>query len=177
MITSQGAFAVLLGSNKAIDRKIFGKGVAYLGVQVDKDSEMKPRQVLSSVDYAMIAEQANTADRLSCTGCVTSAHLANDAKTAASGGITRIESPNGEFSVEVTDSGVFMQGPSGLIHMSFDEIRIDAENDVLIFASDDITMDSGKRVSPGTLLAPPLYGKIPYRVSFDASGGDACLIT
>ena len=75
------------GQLKPIDIKTFGKSVAYLGVQVDKDSEMKPRQVLSSVPFAMIAEQANTASRLNCVGCVTSAHLAADAKTSVSRGV------------------------------------------------------------------------------------------
>jgi len=80
-------------------------------------------------------------------GCVTNTHLAADAKTSVSGGVTRIESPSGDFSVEVTDSGVFLQSPSRLIHMSFDEIRINDSNDILILSSNDMTLDAENEVA------------------------------
>jgi len=80
-------------------------------------------------------------------GCVTNSHLAADAKTSVSGGVTRMESPSGGFSVEVTGSGVFLQGPSRLVHMSFDEMRINANNDIFILSSDDMTLDAENEVA------------------------------
>ncbi len=147
--TSQGAFSVLLGSREKLDPEIFAESVAYLGVQVGDDAELQPRQVLSSVPFAMISGQATQAQSLSCTGCITSRHLASDAVTSSSSGSpTRMVSPNGEFSVDVTDGGIVLAGPAGTIVISEGLISVDASG-IRIVSTADILLHSNE----GTLVS------------------------
>jgi len=57
---SNGLFDVLLGSGSPMAASDFD-GDRYLGISVDGDGEMTPRQKLASVAYSLVAEQANTA--------------------------------------------------------------------------------------------------------------------
>jgi hypothetical protein len=47
----------------------------YLGVRVGSDGEMTPRQILTSVGYAFMAQEAYSASDLSCVGCVSQSEL------------------------------------------------------------------------------------------------------
>ncbi len=68
-----GRFVHALGAAKPLDAKLLG-GLknAWIGVKIGSDPEL-PRQPLRSVVYALAAKQAAS---LSCSGCVTAAHLA-----------------------------------------------------------------------------------------------------
>ncbi len=71
---SEGLFNVLLGSANSIDHSCL-TGDVYLGIKVGDDSEMTPRELLTSVPYAV---HAGIQD-----GAVTTTKLANDAVTSA----------------------------------------------------------------------------------------------
>ncbi len=58
---NNGLFSVLLGSGSPMASDDFD-GDRYLGISVDSDPEMSPRQQLVSVAYAFQAEHANTAN-------------------------------------------------------------------------------------------------------------------
>ena len=53
---SNGVFSVQLGIRTPLDVRVFDKG-RWLGVQVEGDKEMTPRQQLGSVPYAFTAQQ------------------------------------------------------------------------------------------------------------------------
>jgi hypothetical protein len=55
VVVSDGYFSVPLGSVTPIPATVFDGSVRYLGVAVGGDSEMSPRQVVSSVPYALLA--------------------------------------------------------------------------------------------------------------------------
>jgi hypothetical protein len=61
-----GYFSVRLGDDTALDPSIFDGSQLYLGVTVEDDDEMSPRQSLVSVPYAILA---NTAENV--TGDIT----------------------------------------------------------------------------------------------------------
>lgn len=56
-----GFFSVQLGADSAFDETVFDGTTRYLGVTVATDDEMSPRQVVSSVPYALHAGTADTA--------------------------------------------------------------------------------------------------------------------
>ncbi len=68
---SNGIFNVVLGTSTALILPFDTQ--YYLGVAVGTDPEMQPRQPLTSVGTAFMA---NAAASLKCTGCVTAAQLA-----------------------------------------------------------------------------------------------------
>ena len=51
--TSNGLFAVVLGSLEIFPDDVFVNSGRYLGIQVDPDPELTPRQRLTSVPYAI----------------------------------------------------------------------------------------------------------------------------
>ena len=114
VVTSDGVFSAMLGSNTPLSEDLFTTSIElHLGISVDGGNEALPRQRLASVPFAIVANKAKTASTasraldLDCTGCVTSAHLSADAKSAG----TTMTSPNGQFQVRVTNSGIFLEGP------------------------------------------------------------------
>lgn len=60
---NDGLFSVLLGSLAPIDVSLF-TGTRYLGISVEGEPEMTPRQQIVSVAYALRADEANNANRL-----------------------------------------------------------------------------------------------------------------
>ena len=56
-----GLFSVLLGSNVSLNASLFSESPRYLGVAVEGDSEMTPRQLLASVPYAFEVQNARNA--------------------------------------------------------------------------------------------------------------------
>ncbi len=78
-----GRFSYALGSSKALDAAtLAGLATPFFGVTVGADPEL-PRQPLRSVAYALVAEQANSAATVTCTGCVKGDQLANGGISAA----------------------------------------------------------------------------------------------
>lgn len=65
---SDGLFDVMLGGpSNPLDSDVFSGGSRWLGVQVDPDPEMEPRQPVNSVPYAMTAETLRVGSRISGT--------------------------------------------------------------------------------------------------------------
>jgi hypothetical protein len=63
-----GYFSWQLGTNTAIPSTVFDGSVRYLGVTVGSDAEMTPREVISSVPYAMVAGSAASVPFSGVTG-------------------------------------------------------------------------------------------------------------
>jgi parallel beta-helix repeat protein len=61
VLVTNGTFSVVLGANELnpLDAKLFQKPL-YLGIAVNEDAEMKPRQALAAVGYAFQAKNAET---------------------------------------------------------------------------------------------------------------------
>jgi len=57
-----GLFSVMLGNVTPLTASLFDGSPRYLGVKVEADDEMTPRQLLASVPYAFHAESASTLD-------------------------------------------------------------------------------------------------------------------
>lgn len=62
-----GIYNIALGSSSPLSSDLFG-GPRYLGVQIGADSEMTPRQVVSSVAYSLYADTASMAYTLADGG-------------------------------------------------------------------------------------------------------------
>jgi len=60
VIVTDGVFNALLGSTNPLTPAVFSSGETYLGIQVEGDGEIQPRQRLVSVAYALFAQDANT---------------------------------------------------------------------------------------------------------------------
>ncbi len=61
--TNNGLFSVLLGStagNPLTSELFSGGGDRWVGIQVDADSELVPRQPIASVPFALVAQQADS---------------------------------------------------------------------------------------------------------------------
>jgi hypothetical protein len=74
MTVAEGQFDVLLGSVAPLNGNLFDGSQRWLGVQVEADPEMTPRQPLASVPFALRGDVADAA--------ITTAKLAPDAVTA-----------------------------------------------------------------------------------------------
>lgn len=102
--TEDGYFSAQLGETEAFPANLFDGGNAlYLGVQVGSDDEMTPRQLLTSVPFAMKAGLADNATNAE------NAENAENAQTAVNvtGDITpsSISTGAGTFTGAVTVSG------------------------------------------------------------------------
>lgn len=75
---ANGIYSVALGAAVPIPASVFAGDSLYLGVAVDDDSEMVPRQSITSVAFTF---RAGTADTVA-DGAVTSAKIADGAVTA-----------------------------------------------------------------------------------------------
>jgi hypothetical protein len=62
VVVTKGLFNVLLGSSNAISDTAFNDSSRWLGVQVESDPEMEPRQRIASVGYSFRAAKADTAE-------------------------------------------------------------------------------------------------------------------
>lgn len=54
----KGYYATTIGTMAAIPKNLFNGGTVYLGISIDSDSEMTPREPLDSVPYAIAAGNA-----------------------------------------------------------------------------------------------------------------------
>lgn len=62
VVVQDGLFSVMLGSVWDFPPNLFDGSERYLGVKVGTDAEMTPRQLLATVPYAFMAENAETLD-------------------------------------------------------------------------------------------------------------------
>ncbi len=62
VLVSHGIFSVLLGSVNPVSDTVFVDPVRWLGVQVEAEPELEPRQRITSVPYALRAAQSDTAE-------------------------------------------------------------------------------------------------------------------
>jgi len=53
-----GYFSVQVGSVAPIPTSVFDGSIRYLGIAIDSDVEMSPRQAITSVPYALLAQNA-----------------------------------------------------------------------------------------------------------------------
>jgi Collagen triple helix repeat (20 copies) len=53
-----GYYATTLGAVSAFDKNLFGSGTMYLGITIDHDGEMSPREPIDSVPTAMVSNNA-----------------------------------------------------------------------------------------------------------------------
>lgn len=68
VLVTDGIFTVELGSSSLIDSSIFSTSTLWLGVQVESDAEMTPRQKLMSVPFAMMADAVSAPLDISSLG-------------------------------------------------------------------------------------------------------------
>jgi subtilisin-like proprotein convertase family protein len=75
LTVQNGLFAYALGQKTALDAKVLESlGAAWLSVQVGGEPEL-PRKALQSVPFSL---RTSLAEGLSCSGCVTLAHLSDE---------------------------------------------------------------------------------------------------
>jgi len=87
---TDGIFSVNLGSVTPITPPFNTQ--YYLGITVGADAEMTPRQALTSVGYAFMADSADEASDLNCSGCVSASELDF---TMGTGDITAVNAGTG----------------------------------------------------------------------------------
>ena len=75
VVVSNGLFQTELGFSNPIPENVFDTDFLYLGLSVETDDEMVPRQQLSSVPFANKAEDAKTLDGISAFSLDQSAHV------------------------------------------------------------------------------------------------------
>ena len=77
---AKGQFFWALGSKTKLDiAKISATATPFLGIKIGADPEL-PRRALHSTLFAL---HANSADKLTCTGCVSASQVANGGISAA----------------------------------------------------------------------------------------------
>jgi len=96
-----GAFSVQLGSVTAFPGTLWDGTPRYLGVTVGNDAEMTPREQITSVPYALLADTANNALRL---GGVDAAMFATVAMLNA-GTVTSVATGDGLQGGPITSTG------------------------------------------------------------------------
>lgn len=107
MVPDNGVFSIVFGSMNPLylDHSVYD--LFYLGVKVDSDAEMTPRQEVTSVGSA---HTAWTALNVVCTGCVSPAELSftpgdiTAVNTAATSGLT-VGSTSGDVALNVNFAG------------------------------------------------------------------------
>ncbi len=93
---ADGLFSVELGNQVSIDRGFAGRDV-WLGIQVDSNDEMKPRQKVTAAPFAIRAKEAITANNAEALGGVPAAdyvtqdELAGQQTGTGSGDICNLE--------------------------------------------------------------------------------------
>ena len=95
---SKGYISVILGELKPLTSIVLSNDNLYLGISVNDDPEMKPRQQLASAVFTIRAAVADTV----IDGAITTEKIADNAITASKiqKGAVQIFDPDGNFKVE-----------------------------------------------------------------------------
>lgn len=111
----EGYFSVRLGSETPIDPEIFDGSTLYLGITVDSNDEMSPRQPLLSVPYAMRASVAEnvTGDITPNSITVGGAEIVNELGEWV-GPTSGLEGPTGPTGPTGPAGATGAQGPAGV---------------------------------------------------------------
>ena len=107
-----GRFSVVLGSLLPLPTAAFTAGATWAEVQVGTEAAL-PRSRFLSVPYALMAQ---TADALTCSGCVTAGQLAFQTVTptelaAAVTPLAGLDSANTFSKLQTFDAGIAVTGP------------------------------------------------------------------
>lgn len=148
---TDGFFSVMLGSKVDISLTDFDSGAVYLSIAVDREAE-STRQLLGSVPFAIMASNAATANNLVCEGCITSRQLADGAVSqnklaggSSSSSGTTLTSSNGNYSLEVGNTGIVFAGPQGELLLQFnDGWIVESDDGLFLEASRDLSIASGE---------------------------------
>lgn len=115
VIVTNGLFNLVLGSLSPIPESVWDEGTLYLGITVGIDEEMMPREVISSVPYAINAQNALNLSDNSITGqaIIDGSLFQEDAPTL-------IKSANGENEIIRSGNSVFAGSDSeGKIEIAY----------------------------------------------------------
>ena len=82
---ANGSFSIMLGANTPFPASVFGThDTLYIGIRVGTDTEMTPRQRITSVAYSFVSDYAATAGSAATATTATSATNATNAAHATS---------------------------------------------------------------------------------------------
>lgn len=95
ILLQDGAFNVVLGETSPIEPHFLASEELYLGIQVEGDSELSPRVLVSSVPYALRAQESEVAQRVVDGGVPSGMIAMFDA--ACPVGWTRVDALDGRF--------------------------------------------------------------------------------
>ena len=150
-----GFFSVLLGSVKEIPGGVFDGASRYFGVTVGTDQEMTPRQMVTSVGYAVKAGMADIAIAVPDSS-ISTAKLASSVVTSdklAAGAVTTVKLAQGSVTADRLAPGVAV--PPGTI---------------LMWSGAATSIPNGWTLCNGTNGSPNLQGKFVVGVGSDGIG-------
>jgi hypothetical protein len=167
-----GLFDVLLGRVNAIPDTVFQDPERWLGVQVESDPELVPRQRLAAVGYAFRAAEADTADFArapapsdgdwiihgnhmysAVPGSVGIGVISPDARLHVLGGNIAVSDAGAETGIKIAES--WIRDPyDGALHIQSggDVVAFDGSDDVCIGTtapSGKLTVDGGDAIIKG----------------------------
>jgi hypothetical protein len=184
---NQGIYHVILGKKKSLEQIILSNKL-YLGISIENDPEMTPREELSSVLFSFRAAVAATVDigaiktEHLADNCVTSSKLANHSVTADKfadkvmiadkEGIITIEETTKNYSPDATQgSGKLYVKPAGV---NFDS-KNSLVNNILLFwqldqlfdknITDAVSSNDGTAHNDASIVA----GKLEQAILFDGA--------
>jgi hypothetical protein len=169
---SNGLFNVLLGRVNAISENVFNGMSRWLGVRVESDPELEPRQRIAAVGYALRASVADTADFArapapsdgdwtitgnhiysAVPGSVGIGTISPDAKLHVVGGNVAVSDAGDATGIKIAESWI-TDPYDGALHIQSggDVVAFDGNDDVCIGTtspSGKLTVDGGNAIIKG----------------------------
>ncbi len=146
IIVEEGVYSILLGSDPENPLDIPFNTLYFLGVRVEEDPEMEPRQQLTSVPYAIMADDTDTVD-----GMHASELQRRITGTCQSGSTIQVVNPDGSV---LCESGSFFEEgeiySAGAISIKSDEGNIiiaAGTSRITVFPSGSIVIEGGSDVT------------------------------
>ncbi|MCP4609762.1 MAG: hypothetical protein GY845_13725 [Planctomycetes bacterium] len=176
---NEGLFNIILGQQKPIEADVLN-GNTYLGITVDHNAEMAPRQRLTSVAYAILSDQSNNSNWLDGMDSDDFVHssgytmwgtleLPADGLTA---GTDQLVLHNGNVGIG-TSNPAFMLDVKGNVVFSGDSFRVEGDDDENLLYIDTALNAVGMGVKPQDNTRLTVEGKVVAQ----ALSGDGGLIT